>query len=200
MTSGCIQAALGPLTGYLAGMLLWIGNVLACGGMRLVRLATILKLCSMAAGTAWRRRGGRTSELPVAANGSDHRHCEHAGRNCLNFTGRDHRLVRPHQCMRRRLLATGTSGRRASVNRSAYGTSAAASALCRVLQLNDHHFNWSFADVDILMLRSGCIGRQPIGLSGLPLVVFTFAGILEDFHRPASQRDDYAGMFMSMER
>ena len=30
---GCIQAAFGPLTGYVAGMLLWIGNVLACGGV-----------------------------------------------------------------------------------------------------------------------------------------------------------------------
>jgi amino acid transporter len=30
---GCIQAAFGPLTGYVAGMLLWIGNVLACGGI-----------------------------------------------------------------------------------------------------------------------------------------------------------------------
>jgi APA family basic amino acid/polyamine antiporter len=30
---GCIQAAFGPLAGYVAGMLLWIGNVLACGGV-----------------------------------------------------------------------------------------------------------------------------------------------------------------------
>ena len=30
---GCIQAAFGPLTGYVAGMLLWIGNVLSCGGV-----------------------------------------------------------------------------------------------------------------------------------------------------------------------
>ena len=30
---GCIQAAFGPLTGYVAGTLLWIGNVLACGGI-----------------------------------------------------------------------------------------------------------------------------------------------------------------------
>ncbi|HEY5264337.1 MAG TPA: APC family permease [Steroidobacteraceae bacterium] len=30
---GCIQAAFGPLSGYVAGMLLWIGNVLACGGI-----------------------------------------------------------------------------------------------------------------------------------------------------------------------
>jgi amino acid transporter len=30
---GCIQAAFGPLTGYVAGMLLWIGNVLSCGSV-----------------------------------------------------------------------------------------------------------------------------------------------------------------------
>ena len=30
---GCIQAAFGPLTGYVAGMLLWICCVLACGGV-----------------------------------------------------------------------------------------------------------------------------------------------------------------------
>jgi APA family basic amino acid/polyamine antiporter len=30
---GCIQVAFGPLAGYVAGMLLWIGNVLACGGV-----------------------------------------------------------------------------------------------------------------------------------------------------------------------
>jgi APA family basic amino acid/polyamine antiporter len=30
---GCIHAAFGPLVGYVGGMLLWIGNVLACGGI-----------------------------------------------------------------------------------------------------------------------------------------------------------------------
>jgi basic amino acid/polyamine antiporter, APA family len=30
---GCIHAAFGPLTGYIAGMLLWVGNALASGGV-----------------------------------------------------------------------------------------------------------------------------------------------------------------------
>ncbi len=30
---GYIGAAFGPLAGYLAGTLLWLGNVLACGGV-----------------------------------------------------------------------------------------------------------------------------------------------------------------------
>jgi len=30
---GYIEAAFGPLTGYVAGTLLWVGNVLACGGV-----------------------------------------------------------------------------------------------------------------------------------------------------------------------
>ena len=31
--SGYIEAAFGPLVGYVAGTLLWLGDVLACGGV-----------------------------------------------------------------------------------------------------------------------------------------------------------------------
>ncbi|MFZ0662392.1 MAG: amino acid permease, partial [Acidobacteriaceae bacterium] len=30
---GYVEAAFGPLTGYVAGTLLWLGDVLACGGI-----------------------------------------------------------------------------------------------------------------------------------------------------------------------
>ena len=41
---GYIEAVFGPLTGYVAGTLLWLGNVLACGGV----VGTVCVICVIA--------------------------------------------------------------------------------------------------------------------------------------------------------
>src|ERR1700675_136308 len=69
-----------------------------------------------------------------------------------------------------------------------------------VLELNDHDFDGFVPDVDVLMPSFGSIGVEPVCLPGLPLMYLTLTRLFENLHRSAAQRDDYARVFMSMQR
>ena len=73
-----------------------------------------------------------------------------------------------------------------------------AAILFFVLQLNNHDFDGCIPNIDILMPGSGSIGIEPVSLPSLPLMNLTLAGILKNFHRSATQSDNYARVFMSM--
>src|SRR5580700_5047040 len=61
-----------------------------------------------------------------------------------------------------------------------------------LLQLHNHHFDRLIAGIDVRVHRPRSIRGQPVGLPALPHVRLARAGLLDDLHRAALERDDDA--------